>query len=61
MVIVIITGAMIFGRFLAITRIPFNIASWVVSLPFSKISIMAIIFLIYIIGGAVMDALAFYL
>ncbi len=61
MVIVIITGAMIFGRFLAITRIPFNIASWVVSLPFSKISIMAIIFLIYIIGGAVMDALALLL
>jgi len=61
MVIVIITGAMIFGRFLAITRIPFNIASWVVSLPFSKISIMAIIFLIYKIGGAVMDALALLL
>jgi tripartite ATP-independent transporter DctM subunit len=61
MVIVIITGAMIFGRFLAITRIPFNIADWVVSLPLSKISIMAIIFFIYIIGGAVMDALALLL
>ncbi len=61
MVIVIITGAMVFGRFLAITRIPFNIASWVVGLPLSKISIMAIIFLIYIIGGAVMDALALLL
>ena len=61
MVIVIITGAMIFGRFLAITRIPFNIADWVVTLPFSKITIMAIIFGIYIIGGAVMDALALLL
>jgi len=61
MVIVIITGAMVFGRFLAITRIPFDIASWVVSLPFSKLTIMAIIFGIYIIGGAVMDALALLL
>lgn len=61
MVIVIITGAMVFGRFLAITRIPFNIASWVVALPFSKLTIMAIIFLIYAIGGAVMDALALLL
>ncbi|MBU3952893.1 MAG: TRAP transporter large permease [Proteobacteria bacterium] len=61
MVIVIITGAMIFGRFLAITRIPFDIADWVVTLPFSKVTIMAIIFTIYIIGGAVMDALALLL
>jgi tripartite ATP-independent transporter DctM subunit len=61
MVIVIITGAMIFGRFLAITRIPFDIADWVVTLPFSKMTIMGIIFLIYIIGGALMDALALLL
>ncbi len=61
MVIVIITGAMIFGRFLAITRIPFDIADWVVTLPFSKLTIMGIIFMIYIIGGAVMDALALLL
>jgi C4-dicarboxylate transporter DctM subunit len=61
MVIVIITGAMVFGRFLAITRIPFDIADWVVTLPFSKVTIMGIIFLIYIIGGAVMDALALLL
>lgn len=61
MVIVIITGAMVFGRFLAITRIPFDIASWVTDLPFSKLTIMAIIFLIYVIGGAVMDSLALLL
>ncbi len=61
MVIVIITGAMVFGRFLAITRIPFNIADWVVALPFSKLAIMGIIFLIYAVGGAVMDSLALLL
>ncbi len=61
MVIVIIAGAMIFGRFLAVTRIPFDIATWVVSLPVPNVAIMAIIFIIYVIGGAVMDALALLL
>ena len=61
MVIVIVAGAMIFGRFLAVTRIPFNIASWVVALPVPSVVIMAIIFGIFVIGGAVMDALALLL
>jgi len=61
MVIMIVAGAMIFGRFLAVTRIPFDIASWVVDLPVSGMFIMMIIFAIYIIGGAVMDALALLL
>jgi len=57
MVIMIVAGAVIFGRFLAVTRIPFDIASWVVGLPISNTAIMMIIFAIYIVGGAVMDAL----
>lgn len=61
MVIVIVAGAMIFGKFLAVTRIPFDIADWVVNLPVPGIVIMAIIFFIYIVGGAVMDALALLL
>jgi C4-dicarboxylate transporter DctM subunit len=61
MVIVIVTGAMVFGRFLAVTRIPFDIAAWVVGLPIPKACVVGVIFLIYIIGGAVMDALALLL
>ncbi len=61
MVFVIIAGAMVFGRFLAITRIPFDIATWVGGLPFSKVTIMAIIFLIYALGGMIMDSLALLL
>jgi tripartite ATP-independent transporter DctM subunit len=61
MVITIVAGAMIFGRFLAVTRIPFDIAAWVVHLPLSGTIIMAIIFFIYVVGGAVMDALALLL
>ncbi len=61
MVITIVTGAVIFGKFLAVTRIPYNIASWVVELPVPNFVIMAIIFAIYIIGGAIVDALALLL
>ncbi len=61
MVIVIVTGALIFGRFLAVTRIPFDIAAWVVDLAIPPAGVMAIIFFIYIVGGAVMDALALLL
>ncbi len=61
MTIMLITGALIFGRFLAITRLPFDIASWVVSLDLSRSLIMFFIFIIYIIGGALMDALALLL
>ena len=61
MVIMIVAGAMIFGRFLAVTRIPFDIAEWVVNLPIPGAAIMGIIFAVYIVGGAVMDALALLL
>lgn len=61
MVIVIIAAALIFGRFLTVTRIPFDIAAWVVDLPVPKTVIMMIIFAIYIVGGMVMDALALLL
>jgi tripartite ATP-independent transporter DctM subunit len=61
MVITIVAGAMIFGRFLAVTRIPFDVAAWVVGLPVPSAVIMTIIFVIYIVGGAVMDALALLL
>ena len=61
MVMVLIAGAVIFGKFLAVTRIPFDIAEWVSGLPVSNNVIMLIIFAIYIFGGAIMDALALIL
>ncbi len=51
MVMVLVAGAVIFGKFLAVTRIPFDIAEWVSSLPLSNNMIMVIIFCIYIFGG----------
>jgi tripartite ATP-independent transporter DctM subunit len=61
MVIVIVAGAVVFGRFLAVTRIPFEIAAWVADLPIPGLAVMMIIFGIYIVGGALMDALALLL
>ncbi len=58
MVMLLIAGAVIFGKFLAVTRIPFNIASWVGGLDLPPFMIMAAIIGVYFIGGCVMDALA---
>ncbi len=58
MVMVIVTGAVVFGHFLAITRIPFNLANWVSALPLPSYAVMGIIVIIYLFGGCFMDALA---
>jgi tripartite ATP-independent transporter DctM subunit len=59
MVFVLVTGAIIFGRFLAVTRIPFIVADFAASLPVSPFVILAFVLFIYLIGGCVMDALGF--
>ncbi len=61
MIMVIVAGATIFGHFLAITRIPFTLAQWVVGLPLPPWAIMGVIILIYLIGGCFIDALALIL
>jgi C4-dicarboxylate transporter DctM subunit len=58
MVMVIVTGAVVFGHFMAITRIPFDIANWVSALPLPTYAIMGVIVIIYLFGGCFMDALA---
>ena len=59
MVFMLVTGAIIFGRFLAVTRIPFLVADFAASLPVSPYVILAFVLMIYLIGGCVMDALGF--
>ena len=59
MVMMLIAGAVIFGKFLAVTRIPFEIAGWVSNLHMAPFMVMAIIIMIYFFGGCFMDALAF--
>ena len=59
MVLVIVAGATIFGHFLAITRIPFDVAGWVTGFNLPPYLIMALIIAVYLIGGCFIDALAF--
>jgi tripartite ATP-independent transporter DctM subunit len=58
MVLLLIAGAVVFGKFLAITRIPFNIASWIGGFDLPPYVIMSMVVLVYFLGGCFMDALA---
>jgi tripartite ATP-independent transporter DctM subunit len=58
MVMVIVAGATVFGHFMAVTRVPFEISNWVANLPLPNFAIMLVIILIYLLGGCFMDAFA---
>jgi tripartite ATP-independent transporter DctM subunit len=58
MVMVIVAGATVFGHFMAVTRIPFDLSIWVGSLPLPRMMIMMVIILIYLVGGCFMDGFA---
>jgi C4-dicarboxylate transporter DctM subunit len=58
MVMFLIASAVVFGKFLAVTRIPFNIASWIGGFHLPPLLVMTAIILVYLAGGCIMDALA---
>jgi len=58
MVLLLIAGAVVFGKFLAVTRIPFNIASWIGGFDLPPYMILSMVVLVYFLGGCFMDALA---
>lgn len=59
MVFMLVTGAIIFGRFLAVSRMPFMVADFAAGLPVSPYVILALVLVIYLIGGCFMDSLGF--
>ena len=59
MVVLMITGAVLFGRFLTVSRLPFELADWAAALPVPPLAIMMVVVAIYLIGGCLMDALGF--
>ena len=61
MVMIIVAGAIMFGHFLAVTRLPFDLATWLAALPLPGWMIMAFIIAFYLISGCVVDALALML
>lgn len=58
-IMMLVVGAVIFGRFLTTARLPFMISDFINSLAVPSIMILFIILAIYVVGGALMDALGF--
>lgn len=58
MVLVIVAGATMFGHFLAVTRIPGELASWLTGLPLPGWMIVVLIMGFYLLAGCFIDALA---
>jgi tripartite ATP-independent transporter DctM subunit len=61
MIFAIIIGAMIFGRFLTLTRVTQSLLEWVGGLSIGAWGIMIIIVFIYILLGCILDSLAILL
>ncbi len=58
MILVIVAGATIFGHFLAVSRIPFDIANWISGFDLAPAVIITLIIMVYLIGGCFIDSLA---
>ncbi|MFP4476914.1 MAG: TRAP transporter large permease [Desulfatibacillaceae bacterium] len=58
MVMMIVAGAVVFGHFMAITRVPYSLANWIAELPLPNFAVMGVIIFVYLLGGCFMDALA---
>jgi C4-dicarboxylate transporter DctM subunit len=58
MVLFIITGATVFGHFLAVSTIPFILADWIANLPIPPLAVMGVMIFIYFLGGFFMDSMA---
>ena len=61
MIMLIIAGAMMFGRFMAISELPVTLANWASSLSMPPFAVMSVIVLIYLILGIPIDGLAMIL
>lgn len=61
MIMLMVAGAVIFGRFMAVSRVPFELANWAGALPLPSFAVMGIIIVIYLILGCFIDALALVL
>ncbi|MDW7658955.1 MAG: TRAP transporter large permease subunit, partial [Bacillota bacterium] len=61
MIMLIVAAAVVFGRFIAVSRLPFALATWASSLALPPFAVLTIILLIYLVLGCVIDALALIL
>jgi len=61
MIMLMVAGAMIFGRFIAVSRLPIALATWAANLALPSFGVMTVILLIYLLLGCFIDALALIL
>ncbi len=61
MIMFLVAAAAIYGRFLAVTGLPRELATWAVELPLPPVAILFVILLIYLVLGFFIDALALIL
>lgn len=58
MVLILLVGSMIFMSFLSISKLPFSVADYVAGLSVPKYGLFAIIIIIYLLLGMIMDAMS---
>lgn len=61
MIMLMVAGAVIFGKFIALSRIPFELAQWAANMALPPFAVMTIILGIYLVMGFFIDALAMVL
>jgi C4-dicarboxylate transporter DctM subunit len=61
MVFFIVAAAVVFGRFLAVSQIPFVVARWFTELPLPGWAVMFLIIAFFLVAGCFIDALALIL
>lgn len=61
MIMLMVAGAVVFGRFIAVSRLPFALADWASGLNLPGFAVMIVILIIYLILGCIIDALALVL
>jgi C4-dicarboxylate transporter DctM subunit len=61
MIFVIVIGATLLGAFLAVTRVPYELADTVAALPVNRYVILILIIVVYILLGMIMDSMAMVL
>lgn len=61
MVFFIVAAAVVFGRFLAVSQIPFAVASWLTGLALPGWVVMFLIIIFFLVAGCFIDALALIL
>ncbi|MBN1685045.1 MAG: TRAP transporter large permease [Spirochaetales bacterium] len=61
MVFFIVAAAVVFGRFLAVSQIPFALANWFTNLPLPGWAVMFLVILFFLLAGCFIDALALVL